>query len=96
MADETLVWKRYDYEDKTTWLTQEGTYRVMVRGDSESCDGRTIYEYLDYPTWAEVIYDEDDEVDSYFMFGQGMHGEEHESFFAYYGPITIPPLPEKL
>ena len=87
-------WKRYDYKDKATHPTEPGTYRVMVSGDSKSCDGHTLYEHPDYPTWAEVIEDEDDEGEPCLAFGQGNHDEEHESFFAYCGPFAIPSLPK--
>jgi hypothetical protein len=87
-------WRNYDHDDKSTWPTETGVYRVMISGDSESCDGYTIYEYPDYATWAEAIADEDDEGNPCIVFGQGTHDEEPEGFFAYFGPIPIPEFKE--
>lgn len=83
-------WREYDYKDKTTHPTEVGVYRVMVSGDSESCDGHVVYDYPDYPTWAYVGDDEDDDGNPCLVFGQGTHDEEPENFFAYYGPVSIP------
>lgn len=88
-----LEWKRYNHNDPATWPKEKGTYRVMVSGDSESCDGHTIYDYPDYSTWAEFCDGEDDDGNERLEFGQGSHDEEADSFFAYYGPVApVPPL----
>jgi hypothetical protein len=91
-----MEWRRYDYKDKATWPTESGAYRVMVSGNSESCDGYTVFEYPDYPTWADVFEDEDDDGKPCLRFNQGPYAEEPETFFAYCGPFAIPPLPENL
>lgn len=85
-----MEWKMYDHDDKATLPIEKGTYRVMVAGDFESVDGHTIYEYPDYPTWSEVI---EDEEDGGLRFMQGTHDEEPDTFFAYYGPVVpVPPF----
>ena len=68
--------------------TEQGLYRVMVTGDSESIDGYTIYSFPDYATWAVFIKDEDG------GFFKCEHDEEDSFIFAYYGPIVIPPYSE--
>lgn len=89
---ETMEWKRYDHDAPETWPTLPGTYRVMVSGDCESCDGHIIYDYPDYASWAEFGDGEDDEGNERLEFGSGEHDEEPDTFFAYYGPVVpVPP-----
>lgn len=76
----------------TEWITRDGNnnpteaglYAVMVNGDSEYIDGRCVYAFDDYQTFAVYKPDEDGGVFT------GEHDEEDATIFAYYGPIIIP------
>lgn len=89
-----MEWRDYNHEERETWPTEKGLYRVMVGGDSESIDGHVIYSFDDYATWANAKDDEDDEGNPCIRFGMGDHDEEPDFMFAYYGPINIPPYPK--
>lgn len=64
---------------------EDGWYRVMVSGDSESIGEHTIYIYDDYETWARFKRDEDG--NGSFV---GEHDEDEHMIFAYCGPFYIP------
>lgn len=66
--------------------TEPGIYAVMVSGDSERDGAYVFYEFDDYRTFA-TLYAKDAEGHQAF---RGMHDEEEHTFFAWYGPITIP------
>lgn len=73
---------------------KEGWYRVMITGDSESCDGMTIYDYPDYEQWAYWTPADPEEFEDfeggYKGSWTGMHDEESDDIFAYYGPFEFP------
>jgi hypothetical protein len=77
---------------------QEGWYRVMHPGDSESIDGHTIYDFPDYEDWAYWQPADPEEFEDfeggYKGSWQTMHDEEGEGIFAYYGPVNVPPYRE--
>lgn len=76
-----------------------GTYRVVIGGDSETCDGHVIYDYPDYESWATWFPAEEDEYEDFDGGYKGhwycQYDEEGEWIIAYYGPIEIPAFPGK-
>lgn len=92
--------------------TEEGWYRVLHPGDSESIDGHTIYEYGDYQGWAQW-YSDDEEEASVVQDEPGWgafirieatryrgwsceHDEDGDFIIAFCGPIIFPELPTDL
>lgn len=89
---------------------EEGWYRVLHPGDSESIEGHTIYEYGDYQGWAYWAIER--EAKSHVVDLPGWsatlraeaheaswtceHDEDGESIIAFCGPIAFPDLPSDL
>jgi hypothetical protein len=87
-------WNSFDHEDPSTWPTENGTYAVMVKGDSEREGPHVYYEFNDYQTFANLVQVSRDPDDCFISF-KGIHDEEAETFFAWYGPLVIPKYEEK-
>ncbi len=66
--------------------TEEGQYRVLRAGDSDSVDGVTAYAYPDHLDWATVYRDEGE------IFASVAHGDA-DDIIAWCGPIAVPPCP---
>lgn len=84
-----IKWNKFDYKNSDTWPTKKGIYAVMIKGDSERDGAHVYYEFDDYQTMAilkDVSFDKDD---IYISF-EGVHDEQVETIFAWYGPIEIP------
>lgn len=90
--------------------TEEGWYRVLHPGDSESIDGHTIYAYGDYQGWAYWNPEVDgnqpisNEIDFRLVVVEAPcdahwsceHDEEGEFIIAFCGPLVFPDLPSDL
>jgi len=74
----------------------EGWYRVMHPGDSESCDGHTLYEFEDYEGWAYWQPADPSELEDFEGGYKGswhcQHDEEGDGIFAYCGPFVFTPF----
>lgn len=85
-----MRWSRYP----ETKPTVPGLYAVMVEGDSERDGAHVFYEFGDYQTLA-TLGPKDADGDQQF---KGLYDEEEHTFFAWFGPLEIPPYdlpPEK-
>ena len=73
--------------------TEEGWYRVMIHGDSESIDGHTIYDFPDYETWAYWTPADQAECEDFDGGYKGSwmctHDEDGDWVFAYCGPFEF-------
>lgn len=84
--------------DRNHVPTEEGWYRVMIPGDSESVDGYELYSFPDYEQWA---YWTPAGPGEYEDFDGGYKGqfnatfdEESDSIFAWCGPFNPPSYKE--
>lgn len=82
-------------EQKPAIPEQEGWYRVMYPGDSESDGPHVYYDYPDYEDWAYWHPAEPEELEDFDGGYKGswstQYDQSGESIFAYCGPIAVTP-----
>lgn len=85
-------------DPKTAHPEAEGRYTVLLAGDSETCDGHTLYDYPDYQdvgVWHRAPPEDFEDFEGGFKGNWQVPYGEGEDVIGWCGPLPDYPLPPR-